>query len=245
MRRHTSFVVFLLVLAVANAPLLADGVVRDGIGPISTGRGATNLAFADNAAIIIDNPAGMSNVAGAGLLEGGVDTVVCGLHYTDPQNPNVNNIIRAYPAGMIGYVARAPDSPWSYGIGAFAPAGFGAEYRMVNPFTGPAVYRSLGLMGKLLPALSYQWNERLSIGGTLGVALGHNELEGPFFIQTGPFAGAPTLLNLHTTGAAAAGGVGIQYLLTPDTMLGVAYTAPTQLNMSGNARATVLTLSAR
>src|SRR5207253_2070753 len=127
------------------------------------------------------------------------------------------------------------------GLGAFAPAGFGAEYRMTNPFTGPALYRSLGMMGKLLPAVSYQWNDRLSIGGSVGVALGHTELEGPFFIQTGPFAGAPTLLNLHNTGAAACGGVGLQYLLTPDTTVGLAYTAPTQFNMDGNARATIIT----
>jgi long-chain fatty acid transport protein len=219
----------------------ADGVVRDGIGPIATGRGATNLGFADNAAMIHDNPAAMANVAGNGLLEGGVDTVICGLHYTDPDNPDVNNIIRGYPAGMIGYVQRVPDSPWTYGIGAFAPAGFGAEYRMTNPFTGPALYRSLGLVGKLLPAVAYQWNDRLSIGASLGLALGHNALEGPFFIQSGPFAGAPTLLDLHVTGAAVAGGVGLQYVLTPQTTVGVAYSAPTRFDMDGNARATVIT----
>src|SRR5439155_515346 len=242
MRLRTLLIIASLIALVSISPVaLADGVVRDGVGPISTGRGATNLGFADNAAIILDNPAGMSNVAGTGLLEGGVDTVIPGLHYTDPDNPNVNNILRGFPCGMIGYVSRSYDSPWSYGLGAFAPAGFGAEYRMTNPFTGPALYRSLGMMGKLLPAVSYQWNDRLSIGGSVGVALGHTELEGPFFIQTGPFAGAPTLLNLHNTGAAACGGVGLQYLLTPDTTVGLAYTAPTQFNMDGNARATIIT----
>jgi long-subunit fatty acid transport protein len=83
--------------------------------------------------------------------------------------------------------------------------------------------------------------ERLSIGGSLGLALGHTELEGPFFIQTGPFAGAPTLISLHNTGAAVCGGVGMQYLLTPDTTVGLAYTAPTHFNMGGNARATLIT----
>ena len=112
---------------------------------------------------------------------------------------------------------------------------------MTNPVTGPSLYRSLGLVGKLLPAVSYQWNDRLSIGASLGLALGHNELEGPFFIQTGPFAGTPTLLDVQTTGAAVAGGVGMQYLLTPQTTVGVAYTAPTRFDMDGNARATIIT----
>jgi len=230
-----------VLLASPHYKVHADGVVRDGIGPISTGRGATNLGFADNAAIIYDNPAAMSNVAGDGLLEAGVDTVICGLQYSDPDNPSADHIVRGYPAGMIGYVRRLPDSPWTLGLGGFAPAGFGAEYRMTNPFTGPATYKSLGLVGKLLPAVSYQWSDRLSIGANLGLALGHNELEGPFFVQTGPFAGAPTLLDFQATGAAVAGGVGIQYLLTPQTTVGMAYTAPTRFNLDGNARATLIT----
>jgi long-chain fatty acid transport protein len=241
MRLRSLLVLAGLMLACTPSVLWADGVVRDGMGPISTGRGATNLAFADNAAIIYDNPAGMANVEGLGLLEGGVDTVICNLHYTDPDNPDVDGVVRGYPAGMIGYIRRAPCSPWSFGIGAFAPAGFGAEYRMTNPFTGPAMYRSLGLMGKLLPAVAYQVNDRLSIGGTLGVALGHTALEGPFFIQTGPFAGAPTLLNLHTTGAALAAGFGLQSVLTDQTTIGIGYTEQTRFDMDGNARATLIT----
>src|SRR5207237_711965 len=80
-------------LALADS-VMADGVVFDGIGPITTGRGATNLGFADNAAIIMDNPAGMSNVAGEGLLEGGVDTCIPNLQYSDPQNNAINSAVR-------------------------------------------------------------------------------------------------------------------------------------------------------
>src|SRR5436190_1151692 len=94
--------------------LPADGVIRDGIGPISTGRGGTNLGFADNAAIIYDNPAGMSNIANTGLMEVGIDTVICDLNYSDPQNQNVDSIRRAFPPGMFGYVKRLPDSPWTF-----------------------------------------------------------------------------------------------------------------------------------
>src|SRR5262245_28288157 len=100
------------VWASMHDQVLADGGVRDGIGPISTGRGATNLGFADNAAIIYDNPGALSNVIGDGLLEGGVDTVICGIQYSDPDNPQADHIVRGYPAGMIGYIRRLPDSPW-------------------------------------------------------------------------------------------------------------------------------------
>jgi long-chain fatty acid transport protein len=230
----------LLLSTAALQTVRADGVVRDGIGPISMGRGATNLGFADNAAIILENPAAMTRVEGNGLLELGLDTVFTDLHYTDPDN-DVEGEPRAYPVGMFGYIHRNPCSPWAWGIGVFAPAGFGAEFNMVNPHTGPAKYESFGMLVKILPAVAYQVTDRLSIGATLGVAIGHNELEGPFYVQTGPFAGTPTLMDLQATGAAVAGGIGLQYCLTPRTTIGIAYNERTDLDLDGNARATLIT----
>ncbi len=63
-----------------------DGLIRDGIGPISTGRGGTNQAFADNSVVILDNPAAMVNVNGGGLAELGADTVITSVKYTDSYN---------------------------------------------------------------------------------------------------------------------------------------------------------------
>ena len=68
--------VALAVAALSSQRGLGDGLIRDGVGPISTGRGGTNQAFADNSAIILDNPGALVNVAGSGLAEFGVDTVI-------------------------------------------------------------------------------------------------------------------------------------------------------------------------
>src|SRR5438477_11021381 len=125
-----ALVASLVIFWVAPASVRADGVIRDGTGPISTGRGSTNLGFADNAAIIFDNPGGMSNVAGSGLVEGGVDTVIPSIHYSDPQNPSVNNVLSGCPCGMLGYIQHLEDTPWTVGLGAFSPAGFDARYDM-------------------------------------------------------------------------------------------------------------------
>ena len=65
-------------LVVALCSLLAreaaaDGLIRDGVGAIPIGRGGTNIAFADNGAVLLDNPAGMVNcvVTGNTSLTGG------------------------------------------------------------------------------------------------------------------------------------------------------------------------------
>jgi long-subunit fatty acid transport protein len=236
---------FPLALFVLSAwtptPACADGLVRDGVGAISIGRGGTNLGFADNGAIIMDNPGAMTNVKGNGLLDVGVDGVITDLRYTDPNNSDVRGAFSIFPSGMFGYVHHDPDSRLAYGIGMYAPAGFGARYKMNNSVMGPSLYKSIGALGKILPAVAVQVTDRLSIGGSAGLAIGHVELEGPFYTQTGPMAGLPNLLDLQCTGVAATGNVGIQYKLTPKTTLGVAYTTATRFNFNGNASSTMYT----
>lgn len=222
-------------------PARADGLVRDGVGAISIGRGGTNLGFADNGAIIMSNPGAMTNVKGGGLLDVGVDGVITDLRYSDPDNPGVRGAFSIFPSGMIGYVHHDPDSRFAYGIGMYAPAGFGARYKMNNSVMGRSLYKSIGALGKILPAVCVKVTDRLSIGGSAGLAIGHVELEGPFYTQTGPMAGLPNLLDLQFTGVAATGNVGIQYKLTPKTTLGVAYTTATRFNFTGNASTTMFT----
>ncbi len=214
--------------------VFADGLIRDGIGAVSIGRGAVNLGYADNGAVIFDNPGGMTNVEGTGLFDISVDTLICNVDYSDPANPNAESSSNAYPLGMVSYVRRDPCSPWAWGIGAFVPAGFGAGFDL-NSDLGPASYKSLGALGKILPGLAYQVNDRLSIGGTFGLAISHVELEGPFYTSALP--AVPTLIDLQGTGAAPTASVGLQYKLTPDTVIGLSYTEETRFAFEGTARA--------
>ncbi len=110
---------------------------------------------------------------------------------------------------------------------------------MQNSFAGPQVYKSEGGLGKLLPALSYRVTDRLSIGGTFGLALGHVDLEGPFYMQSGPLKGAPAMLDLQGTGVAPTGSFGLQYIVGPKLTLGLAYTSATQLHMGGDLKANI------
>ena len=215
-----------------------DGLIRDGVGPISTGRGGTNQGFADNAAIILDNPGAMVNVAGNGLGEIGVDTVITSVQYSDHFN-DVQSKTRPLPTPMLGYIQKSDDGQWAWGIGAFVPAGFGASYGVLNnPLFGPNLTRSIGAMGKLLPGLSYRATDRLSIGITVGVAISDVELHGPLFLQQGPLAGLPAIVNLQGIGVAPTGSLGMQYQLTPDDVIGATYTEQTNFTLAGGAETT-------
>ena len=49
-------------LLVSAASAFADGLFLNGVSPRSIGRGGTNQGFADNGAVIFDNPAAMTRV---------------------------------------------------------------------------------------------------------------------------------------------------------------------------------------
>jgi long-chain fatty acid transport protein len=230
MKRRLLYLVALLLALSARAP--ADGVVRDGLGPISTGRGGTNLGFADNGAVIYDNPAGMVNVAGNGLADIAFDTVITDLHFTNPGNDS-HSRVKPLPLPELAIMKKSADGIWAYGVGVFAPAGFGAQFNMQNPITGPATYESFGALAKILPGLSCRVTERLSIGATLGVGISEVRFQGPYFFQTGPLAGTPTLFNTKGTGAAPVGSAGLQYQLDDDTVLAFTYVSESRFNLAG------------
>ncbi|REK10240.1 MAG: hypothetical protein DWQ37_16675 [Planctomycetota bacterium] len=238
--RYAWALLFLLACGSFVSVVRADGLIRDGVGPISTGRGGTNQGFADNSAIILDNPAAMVNVAGNGPGEAGVDTVITSVGFSDPFN-DVNSKIRPIPAPVLGFIKKSDDERWAWGLGAFAPAGFGASYGALdNPVTGSNLTRSLGAMGKLLPALSFRATERLSLGLSVGIGFSYASFDGPLILQTAPFTGAPAILDVEGTGVAPVGGFGLQYDLTPNTRIGVAYTEQSNFWMHGATNASVI-----
>jgi len=217
---------------------LADGVMRDGLGARSGGRGGTNIAFADSGTVIHDNPAGMANVAGCGLAAIDLELVSTDLEYEDPFT-DANADDDPIPTAQAAYIRKAADGRLSYGIGVFNPAGFGAEYDMQGPaiLGGVQRYKSLGMLTRVLPAAAYRVTDRLSVGGTLGVAVSHIELEGPYYLQAPTlFQGQPTLLDLQSTGAAPSWSLGLQYQVTPATTLGLSYQDATSFDLNGSAR---------
>lgn len=223
------------------APARADGLIRDGVGAISGGRGGTNMGFADNGAILLDNPGALVNVAGNGLLDLDVDVVTSQVHYTDNKPNNVYSHVRPIPIPDTTYIRRSKDGRWAWGLGLYGPAGFGAAYNFQNSFAGPQLYKSFGAMGKFLPALSYRVTDRLSIGGTIGLATSYVNIQGPLFMQTGVLRGAPSIVDLQGIGFAPTGSVGVQYLMPNNrTTIGLAYTSETRFHLNGITNASVV-----
>ncbi|MFC1757745.1 OmpP1/FadL family transporter [Planctomycetota bacterium] len=242
-RRGVSIAFSLILVCVGGvvSTAVADGIIRDGVGAISTSRGGTNLGFADNGSIILDNPGAMVNLAGDGLFELGADMLITDLSYSDPDNTPVSSSNNPFPMGQVSLIRRLANENIAVGLGAFSQAGFSTHYIMNGqaPFPGERSYKSVGAMMRILPSVSLALTERLSVGATLGVAVSHTELEGPYVTQAPtPLAGTPTLLDLQATGAGLSWSVGLQYLLTPQTTVGFLYQGATHIDAQGSARLT-------
>ena len=220
----------------------SDGVVRDGVGATSVGRGGTNIAHSDNGAVLLDNPAAMVNIPSTTYFELGIDAISTDLDYSDPEN-STNARFRPMPLPQLSYMKRSPDGSWAAGLGVFLPAGFGAKYDLLtaptNPFMGRHGYKSLGVLAKVLPAVAWKLSDRLSVGGSFGVGISHLELEAPMFLQTGLLTGAPSILDLQATGAAPTWSLGTQYKLSESTTFGLAYISETRFRLDGSLDADI------
>jgi long-subunit fatty acid transport protein len=130
------------------------------------------------------------------------------------------------------------------GIGAFSPGGFATDYDLNGPFPllGRQKYKSFGSLLRNLPGVAHRLSDRLSVGGTLGVAVSHTELEGPYFLQSGPLTGTPTLMDMQATGAALTWSLGLQYVLTECTTLGITYQSENRFRHDGHTRTFVPTV---
>jgi long-chain fatty acid transport protein len=220
----------------------ADGIIRDSVEAISGGRGGTNIANSDNGAVILSNPAGILNNDGCGFVEVGADTLIMDLRYSNPLNDDVEAHNRPLVLPTFAYFQKSEDGNWAAGLGVFAPAGFAAGWDLKNPVFGTQPYQSFGSLVKILPALSYRLADGLSIGATLGVSASYEELHTPFFLQTGPAAGAPFLMTLRGLGFSPTWSTGLQYDLTETTTIGLVYTSEDRINADGHVSINVLGL---
>jgi long-chain fatty acid transport protein len=230
--------IFLLVAAADRG--LANGVIRDGIGARSMGRGGTNIAFSDNGAIILDNPAGMMGISGCGLTDISFDGLMTGLQYEDPFTSD-SAPLRPLALPELGVIRKSADGYWAYGLGIAAPAGFAAHFNLSDPVFGPDnKYSSFGALAKVMPALACQITDRFAIGATLGVGISRATLHGPYYIQTGAFQGTPTIVDVKASGATMIWSLGATYQLTDRTRLGLTYQSESRVTLEGDASVDIL-----
>ncbi|MBN1911088.1 MAG: outer membrane protein transport protein [Pirellulales bacterium] len=241
MRQIRSTLAVFGILVLLTGTVLADGVTLNGVSPRAIGRGGTNIAHADNGAILYNNPAAAVNIEGTTLLDIGTDLVIGDYHFTNPRN-NADADVNPLPLPQVALIRKSCDGRVACGFGIYVPAGFSEDYDMNGPpaLPGRHHYKSFGSLMKFLPGVAFRVTDRLSIGATFGVAVTHDEIEGPYCLQgPSPLAGTPLMMDFQGTGATSCWSVGLQYELSDATTLGLTYESESFFRTSGSTHVDV------
>lgn len=231
------FSVFTLI-TVLNSSLFANGIVRDSLGAISSGRGGANTAHSDNLSILHDNPAGMAWMPGSLRFEVSGDFLHRNVEYRDLDDGDDANA-KLFALPQIAIAGQVPGTGLSLGVIATFPGGYGAEYDLIHTTNGTfsfgkREYLSEGSLLKILPTFALKLGERVSLGGGVGVGISQAKFNLPYTFQTGAFANQPGLLDVKSDGMGVTWNLGVQIKPIDGLTIGISYVSQTETDQEGD-----------
>jgi len=221
--RFTRIAVVAALLASASSAYATNGMRMIGFGPVQNSMGGVGVGATLDAASVLSNPAGMSELGGrvdfgATYFLPTVKYSASGIDAAAPQPGLVNqpgvtftSDRGASPIPAFGLIVPI-DSQWSFGIGAYGVAGMGVDYAQ-NLYSS-TTYTGYQQM-RFTPGVSYKLNDMFSFGLTLNGMWATTEWN-----VASAFGQSP-----HMAGSAFGLGVTLGAKITPIKMLtiGLAY----------------------
>jgi len=219
----TRIAVVAALLASASSAYATNGMRMIGFGPVQNSMGGVGVGATLDAASVLSNPAGMSELGGrvdfgATYFLPTVKYSASGIDAAAPQPGLVNqpgvtftSDRGASPIPAFGLIVPI-DSQWSFGIGAYGVAGMGVDYAQ-NLYSS-TTYTGYQQM-RFTPGVSYKLNDMFSFGLTLNGMWATTEWN-----VASAFGQSP-----HMAGSAFGLGVTLGAKITPIKMLtiGLAY----------------------
>jgi len=152
--KHINKLILILFLVVLNIFFIfiknayANGVLVDAMGPVSGGRGGTNIAHIDNGVLLHDNPGALANLEGR-QLDCSIDFITLPMKFRNTLNDKKGED-QLFILPTITYTRPIDKYGFVFGVGMFNPAGFSTEYRLMHPVYGDQKYCSYASLTKLL-----------------------------------------------------------------------------------------------
>jgi len=221
---------FLMVLSFSNQ-VLANGVLLESVGPISTGRGATNIAHSDTGSMVYDNPAGLAHLKND-TVELNAEYFSFSMHYRDPDNDQEGKE-PDFILPSIFYMKHFKGLPIGIGVGVFSSDGFSSKYDLIHPAYGKQKYFSYSALSKIILGAGYKITDQWSLGMGFGASYSKIQLEMPYTFQTGALAGTPALIDMEGDDWSYTWNLGLQMDLSSKTTLGLSYRCQDTFDMHG------------
>jgi long-chain fatty acid transport protein len=213
-----------IVIGTGIPEVLALGFRNPDQGAAATAQGNAFVAQADDATAVYYNPAGLTQIQGTEIANGG------DLFFPDNQLKGAGSGAEMHTISLTPHMYATTDfgmkSPWRFGIGVNVPFGNEAVYSSSGPFQDIVTKADLQVIN-IQPTVAYQFNEHLSLGAGLNVYDAYTELNNHV-------AGVPDG-HFHFDGDGVSFGAtaGLLWKITPQHSVGVVYRSPFTANFRG------------
>ena len=220
----------LIPLGMVTEQACAVGFRLPNQDPAGIARGNAFAATADNPSAIYYNPAGITQLEGHNF-DAGLYLISANTEYESASGAKAKTDGTFQPVPQLHYVYSPKDSPFSFGLGVYAPYGLSLDWGNNPPF------RTLAQEGKLLyacinPVVAWQIHPTLSIG--IGPTLNYSEAT----LKRGIGIVAGDEFKFEGNGFAAGFNAGIRWQPHEKWAFGVNYRSSTEVEYDGKSSTT-------
>ncbi|MGM0476251.1 MAG: OmpP1/FadL family transporter, partial [Pseudomonadota bacterium] len=185
---HTRNLVALAVTAALTTPMSAlatNGMNLEGYGPISTGMGGASMAIENGTAAMANNPATLDMLQGENQVDAALGVLAPDVSVSNAQG-SADSASNSFTMPAAGW-ARKHNTDLTYGVGVFSQGGMGAEYgksSIMAADTGQEARSEIGV-GRVIFPVSFQVNDKLSVGGSFDYVWGGLDMKMPMAMGSG------------------------------------------------------------
>ena len=192
----------------------------------STARGNAFTATADNPSAIYYNPAGITQLQGHNA-QLGFHVISVNSTYNGPGGYEAETESEIQPVPQFYYTRTLKDSPWSYGLGVYAPFGLSIEWPDDVSFSKTAIEGDL-MTVSVNPVVAYKVSETLSVA--VGPSIDYSRVK----LRQGIPAPIPGEVMFEGDGFSASFTAGILWQPHPKWSFGASYRYSTCIEHEGD-----------
>ncbi len=231
--KFRTLVTIVVCLLLGYSQIKAGGIILYEIATPDMGLASAGYSSrADDASTVYKNPAGMTRLEGW-QIEGGVQALYGSVEFSPGSGTTTGlgtdaggNAIGWLP-GMSLFVVAPLDEKWSVGLGMLSYFGLAEDYD--DNWVGRYYVQDSTLVGmSLMPSVSYQATDWVSIGVGLNAMLGYLKNQ----TAVNNILGPDGQMKLEDTTWGFGANVGILFTVDEQTRIGVNYLSPVKLDFS-------------
>lgn len=221
--------------------IFLSGSVAEGVGfrlpnqdPEGIARGNAFVATADNPSAIYYNPAGITQLEGHNVSFGAY-FITTGIDFTatDGREASADSAVQVVP--QVYYAYSPEDSPWSFGMGLYAPFGLGIDWGSDTPFS-TKIEEGLMLYATFNTVAAYEVNDSLSVAAGLTFNYSEVELQQALVPPALIPPGGRSQFRYEGDDLAVGFNLGLLYQPHEKWSIGLTYRSQSEMNYQGKSR---------